>query len=298
MLPVHLPTDCALLIGIPLTKQEFLNESQPCSRLDYARSFREQLTGLSDSDLWARYESVVVEPAVSAMDFARASGVLVTARTSLDAWKAAVSSRTVVSLVAHWHPAGFTASIIQRIPGLVDDVRQSQGAAAQRLAQALCTETSVTLDQPQVLADVLNASLRHSLVVPEEWEEGVTWVANDQEQVLHRNFESVATEFSQWQLTPPGMELSDGIHSANDIVSRVPDQCTATFDLRMCHSVILGEALKRAAPLSRIVMNARLVRPSVQLPLYKGVLMLLETGRYDFSGAVAKLHTEVVRRLT
>lgn len=196
-----LPSECALAIAIPLTKDGFLEQSESPTR-DYARLFREQLSGLGVGELWEKYRSAVVEPAQRAMESAARSGVMVVADVSLFEWTRVIGARRVVSLVAHWSDAGIT-----------------------------------------------------------------------------------------------GVELADAVHRPAAIVATLPTGCDSTFDLRMCHSFVLGEALKRAAPKCHVVMNERAVTPSIQLPLYGGIIKLLATGRYDFGGAVYALTNELRRRL-
>jgi hypothetical protein len=65
----------------------------------------------------------------------------------------------------------------------------------------------------------------------------------------------------------------------------------------MCHSVLLGEQIKRAVPHIRVMMNQRAATPAVQLLFYQQTIALLETRRYDFAGAVSTLRNALLERL-
>jgi hypothetical protein len=292
---IHLPTDCALLFAIPLTKQEFLLDSHENSGKEYAQLFRNQLMGFSEENVWDRYESAVAQPAHSVMEFAKMRGVFTSDRTTAEIWQTAVRNKQVVSLVAHWRSAGFSARIIEQVPNVVAEINLAQGPAGRTMSNAL-SAVGADVESPQTLAKLLNDSLRHAPVTQEESQGGVIWVANDPDQILDRNFEIVRAEFPHWPLQTVGMELADGVCSVTDMMGTFSSEYDGTQDLRMCHSVILGEAIKRVAPRSRVVMNQRAVRPSVQLPLYKEIVQMLETRHYDFAGAVMALHKAILKR--
>jgi len=284
------------LFAFPLTKREFFADSKDDSGKEYARLFRTQLAGFSDEEVWARYENVVLEPATSVMEFAAAHGVLTRSRATAEVWRDTVREKQVVSLVAHWHAAGFSSEMIKNLPGVMSDIKAAQGPAGRAMNQALAVKR-INVADAEDLAIILNEFLCSTLIIPDRPQPGLEWVTNDPEQILVRNFDVVRMEFTHWQLRPAGMELADGIYSVAEMVSTFSSEYNGTLDLRMCHSVILGEAIKRAAPRCRIVMNQYPIRPLVQLPLYKLVLGMLEKGNYDFAGAVMALHKAIMERL-
>jgi hypothetical protein len=294
---IHLPTDCALLFAIPLTKEEFFEDSRSSSNKQYARLFRMRLAGLSDEDVWARYKTAVVQPAVSVQSFIQTRGVFTAGRATAEVWHTTLRHRPVVSLVAHWHGAGFTVDMLERVPELIQEIKAAKGPAGRAMARALIAAAPSHLGSLDTLTRVLNAALRATAVIPEELQAGDVWVENDPDQILDRNFEVLRTEFPHWELQPAGMELADGIYPVTEMVSTFSHCYEGTLDLRMCHSIILGEAIKRAAPQARLVMNRRPVTPSVQLPLYQEVVQMLETKRYDFAGAVTSLQNALMERL-
>jgi len=280
-----------LLLAIPLTMDEFYSDCELGSRKEYARLFRAQLASLPMSQVWTRYERIVVTPALHAVRIARSRGALIYTRASVSDWREAVRARQVVSLVAHWRAAGFTAELIRAAPEIVTDMATSPARVASAMRRAVTDTTS----SASALATGLNKALRGSLLSP-GGQDGAVWVANDPEQRFEKNWQCLRQEFPGWGLPESGMELSDGSLPASSMADAFPGDYTGTQDLRMCHSVILGEAIKRAAPRSRVVMNQRPVRPHTQLALYGAVLEMLATGRYEFAEAVLALNAAVMRR--
>jgi hypothetical protein len=289
---IHVPADCALLIAIPLRESEFYDDCEVASGKEYARIFRAQLSALPIEQVWEKYERVVARPVTEAVGAARARGVLTHTRASVGVWRNVVEERSVVSLVAHWKAAGFTSDVIGATPNLLNDLADATGPAGRAMQLAVTAYGGVSSG---ATAHVLNDCLRAALLESNE-SRSVMVVANDPEQCLDRNWTHVMAEFPHWRLQESGMELADVRASATSMATAFRQEYTGTQDLRMCHSVMLGEAIKRAAPRSRVVMNQRPVRPLAQLALYGGILELLATGRYDFAAAALALHSAVMRR--
>src|SRR5260370_1706959 len=232
----HLPTDCALVFAIPLSERDFFSGSQSTSDRGYAQQFKTQLGSLSDEEIWAKYEQAVVQPALSAIEFAEARGVRIECRATLDVVQRIIQERVVLSLVAHWHTGGFVAATAERLPGLIPDICTSEGPAGRSMAAALADTVGLDSVTPSVLTSLLNRRLRTRLFVEEDPHAGVTWVANDEEQIFDRNFTKVREEFPKWSLQPAAIELAYHIHSVPEIISIISSEYEGTIDLRMCHS--------------------------------------------------------------
>jgi hypothetical protein len=227
-------------------------------------------------ELWVRYEAAVVTPALSAIEFAGSKGVRIERRITPEQLRETLQEKRVVTLFAHWRQGGFTRDSIQDPSWYVSEIRAARGPLGRALAQSLPHLASV---DSGTLAEFLNERLRSFIVIEDsEQQSGATWVANDPQQNLDRNFEVFRTEYPNWNLPPVGIELANGIQSVSDLVRMVSSKFSGTLDLRMCNSVLPGEAIKRVAPRAQVLMNRELVTPEVQLALYKQTIHLLETG--------------------
>jgi len=94
------PADCALLVGVPLTRSEFERQFED-PRHDFSRHVARELGGGSGAeDAWYAYRSSVeiVESAVRLLE--RWGGHVVPRATVAD-WPAALASHKAVALLAH-----------------------------------------------------------------------------------------------------------------------------------------------------------------------------------------------------
>jgi hypothetical protein len=80
-------------------------------------------------------------------------------------------------------------------------------------------------------------------------------------------------------LIAPGnrIELSDGLHTAQAIIDRIPRRFAGLVDLTVCNSVLLGELIKRQRPDCLIVMNRETTELRVRAVLYRHQLRYLAT---------------------
>jgi hypothetical protein len=290
----HLPSDCALVLGIPLTRGEFAAGLSPGSDREYARTFCGRLASIELA--WERYEEAVARPALEVAETAAGLGVGVYRSGSLDDLRRAVSQRGVVSVVAHWRQAGFTSSLIALTPAIGSALRDCGCEACSLLRSELFLRGLAPESDPGASAPELNRILESKLIIPNPLSDGVIWLASA-EPTLHRNWAVLQERHPEWCLRSAGMELADGVYPASSITQLFRPDPGITLDLRMCYSTLLGEEVKRVARRTTVMMNRRPATPAIQLPLYAQTVAMLSSGCYDYIAAAATLRNAVARRL-
>jgi hypothetical protein len=100
----HSPADCALVVAIPVTKEEFERDAALGAAKDFAPNIVEQYAG-QISAAWMSYKPFALYLAEVAK-YAQDHGVLVKTAASLADWVACLKSRSVVTLVAHCKETG------------------------------------------------------------------------------------------------------------------------------------------------------------------------------------------------
>lgn len=295
----HLPADCALAFAIPLRRAEFFAQlTSAGADREYVRLFRGQLGALSEDALWRQYDDRVAGPALQAARAIAQRGGRVIEQTTRSILRDALKQHPVVAVMAHWRVGKFAFGSSDEARAVLTQIEAGTRPVCRALAAVAPRSDSINgSDSLARVAAGLNESLRHRLIVSSDAPADDRWLSNDPDQLQDWNVSALREDFPHWPLVQAGMELADGVHPVNAIVDLVDPDYEGTLDLRMCHSVILGEAIKRAAPRARIVMNQRELTPSIQLPLYAQAVQMLETGQYDFSGAVAALHQALIKRL-
>jgi hypothetical protein len=288
-----LPSDCALLFGIPLTRDEFAADLSSRSDREYASIFRGRLASLDMA--WGRYAEAVARPAIDAVRIAADLGVQVSHSASLAEFGHALS-KLVVTVVAHWRGAGFTSRVLVSAPTIAASIRGCGCDACCLLESGLTGRGLVPEGDPEVVAAELNRILESALIVPDAPAEGVTWVASGAS-MLHRNWDVLRKRHPEWHLAAAGMELAGGVSPISILTDLFRPDPGVTLDLRMCTSSILGDEVKRVARRTTVMMNRRPATPAIQLPLYARTISMLSSGNYDYITAATTLRDAVAERL-
>lgn len=289
------PADCALLFGVPLTLEDFRADLQAGREKDYiAGSFGYPERPVA-STLWEIYHDSAEFMSGVAADVKRL-GVTVIRQARYEDVADVAKTHAVVTIVGHWRDGAVREWEIDDPRALAARLNVRGDDLASRLRGMLKGQTSGPLDD----ADLLDE---------DGWRKWRRAVARDISEKLPDvplgdDLWFAATEGSQ----PPaadvrrdingtflrrhlgylfrgtiGVELRDGIYSAADIAARLPARWRGTLDLTVCHSVLLGEVVKRAFPTSTIVANRQRASPELRLAIYRELIRILHDtpGPYD-----------------
>src|SRR5262245_12357479 len=98
------PTDCALIVAVPLQRSEFMADY--AAGTDLLEHFVKPQRSRDTDVLWAMYEASATT-VVAVIDRARRRGVTVVTRAVLADFARCLERFQVVTLVAHWRSALF-----------------------------------------------------------------------------------------------------------------------------------------------------------------------------------------------
>ena len=89
--------------------------------------------------------------------------------------------------------------------------------------------------------------------------------------------------------TSRDIELADGLRSVDEFISEIPQDFIGVLDLTVCHSVVLGNAIKRERPEITIAMNRHAASARTRLVLYLAILRELKRKPQLFGDAVVNV---------
>jgi hypothetical protein len=289
------PGDCALAVGLPLTREEFMGGLT--SGRDFARHVRRTnfRHGLSEDYYWEEVYRPVTETVLRVCNRVEKVGVAVRESVTLEDLAELVRCYKVVSLVGHWRFMALVPEDLLDAYRLIDALRGPEGALHTAISAAMQRRSPELWKQyhpgsPGVLLASLNEMIRDAHL----WyhREGGLSVREPTEEDLQR-LTRPAVEQAFPTLIRQGLaiELSDGMHKIGEIVDAIPAGFDGLLDLTICNSVILGAAIKRVRPGCTVAVSRYSVEIAVRTALYSLVIEELKHGGLSFMDAVARVHS-------
>ena len=153
-------------------------------------------------------------------------------------------------------------------------------------------------DGRQLVADFLKAALR-ALAAPlaSDQADPAPWLVrvHDPTGLEAENRTWIEAWEPGWFQRGNRVELLDGLHDVAGIDAMVPRHYEGIFDLTVCRSVVLGEALKRTRPQMLILRHRYPVPVARALSMYKAALQLVANG-WNYAQAVVDIHHGLLTR--
>jgi hypothetical protein len=298
------PSDCALAVGVPITREAFVRDLEKPALKDYASHFKQLnfLSGVSN-EYYADLFEASAKVARRVCDEVEALGVCVVRAADLGDLSNLLARFKVITIVTHWRfmklrpedildihqlweslatPASRVHSAVARAlskedPTLLAAASSSQVDSADfrlRLAGAL---TSVVVASHRAYKVSDNSSETESVPAPNEVLERLTRIE------LEQSFAG---------LIAPGksVEFSDCMRGVSEIVASVPKGFSGLLDLTTCNSVILGKAIKSSRPNCVVAMNRYETPLHVRMPLYKLVIEELARSPSPYADTLSRFH--------
>lgn len=303
------PSDCALALCIPLTKRSFLEGLDPASPKDFVKSDAARLGRMTAAERWERYLPIVrtVERLRRELE---PLGVTVVPEVTPAKLLGLLSARTVVTLVAHWRFAPFSAGDILDVAGLVRRLRAPRtpleehvarefkergrghlldsgprdGEALEKLRDALAAELKMMLDKGQSI-------YASSALVPGPQQA-------DAGAPFHLTRIALEDEFPDVIRPGPSVEFHDGLKTIPEVVKVIPPNFSGVLDLTVCNSVLLGESIKRRRKGFLVICNRRRAAIHSRLIRYRYIIMELARRSDQFTRAVTRLSVASLEALT
>lgn len=299
------PHECALAVGIPLTREQFIEDLSRPDLKDFASHVRREnlQPDVSNEYYWGRYEGSV-RVARRVCEEVKALGVTVCLTVTPGELTELLRNFKVVTFVTHWRFTRLLPEDLIDVDGLLNSLARPASRVQWAVRQALLAR------DPDVLADTSRWAERATGV-----RERLTLALSAIAVASHALYRSVADDappaedqyrtdelerltrveleraFPNQVAFGKSVEFSDGMRSVQDVVDAVPVGFNGTFDLTSCNSVILGKAIKASHPNCLVAMNRYPTDLYVRMPIYKLAIEYLNENHIPFTEALIRFHT-------
>ena len=259
------PSECALLVALPLSRGELLAELGSAHPSDFVRGIRARFPATPLQTICDGYADEVASAAQVVAE-ARALGVTVALGAGLADLAALTARFHVVSVLAHAPNPGITATDILDVQALLALAADGSSPDRKRVRRHLRLR-GVNLRESAAAPAI--AAILHALL----W----THVAQGTRRLGQLDRTRIEDAFPRVIAPAPVIELGDGLHSLAAIRGAVAPSFDGVLDLSTCTSIVLGEALKRSRDDFLVLVTGRATHPKLRLILYQ--LRLQELAR-------------------
>lgn len=293
------PSDCALAVGLPLTREAFLGQLSPGYPGDFARSVvcARPRAGVDPEAYWTTdYGPVagVVERVCSRVERLGVRVVRAARRADLGGL---LRRYRVVTVVAHWRFVGLGADDLLDPAGLLAELTTPRILLQQQIARAVAVRAPELLADgpgqdraraPEVLLEALNSMIADA---HRGYHRGGVGDCAAHEEVLQRLTRPALEEAFPTLVRAAGsVELADGMHTVGEFVGEVPLDFAGVLDLSVCNSVLLGHAVKRIAPECLVANNRYPADLARRITLYRLVIEQLSRRSGSYPDAMSFVH--------
>ena len=222
---------CALLFGIPITREGFERSAKLGAQSDYMTGM---LRGMNPALVWVEEYERVARAAQQLVSTARDLGARVYETATLSDFAAATNCFQYVVLFAHWRGAMFRQS----------DITGDIAAIFERMDQArLLSNIRSKRRDPDALVDALNEAIAEMTVLDQL--PGAIAETGRRTRALGQTLCRDLLDELLFGLTLPGnrIELFDGPHDLNEMESALWISFSGELDLALCNSVALATFL-------------------------------------------------------
>jgi hypothetical protein len=268
-LDYHKPSDCALLVAIPLTKERFMLDLARPDEKDYATHVKESRfldkpeakRFAAEESHWNVYYKTAAEIILWHCRQAGRLGVTVKTDGTLNDFNELLKKYKVVTLLSHWKFTKLYPSDVFDPFLFFETIEHPQTSVQKSLFREFAQKTPDLLrgknkhsysfeELQEMIAAVVNPLLTnaHSFYkknpyLPEN--------AQDKESELLEvpsleRLTKVTLElnFSHCITPRKAVELADRMYTVSEVVDSIPKNFSGLIDLTVCNSVILGQAIK------------------------------------------------------
>jgi hypothetical protein len=287
------PRDCALGMAIPLKVEAFAHDLAAAVDKDFAKHFVRMNTPsrpVSDNFYELAFKAVAdgMERACSAVE---KRGVKVARCLTLLDLPGLFAQAKVVTIFAHWRFVSIREDDIIDPEAILKQLR-SPDEEVHRLVreEALRRQFDLFESDRACLATLLNdiAAAANATYLHSREHDDVFEVMPG-EAILHRvTFES-AFEGS----IRPGrcIELFDGMHTVWEFIEAIPSAFEGLLDLTVCHSMVLGRAVKKMRPRCVVALSRRPVDLRVKIALYEIAVRMIRCRPQPFMSVLSQIAT-------
>lgn len=282
------PQDCLLVIGIPLTIESFMKNTENTSSKDFAKSVKRGFK-LNDSQLIEKYKQFI-ELFQKNIDEIRKLGGNVVTDFSLHDLKI-ISEYKVFTLLSHWRTSKIQPSDFKDINKVKDIIIENPKIFNElsthiKTIDAGSTKEELSLLLNELIEDKLFLKNSKTVYSLDEFEHPAIYI-----QYLNRNFlESI---FEDNLEVGNSIELFDGMYSIDKFVKCIPNNFANLFDLSICNSIMLQDEIKKSHRQCIVFASKDTVRLDYKIIFYKGLIKKLQQKNMSYIDGYFELIKEL-----
>ena len=306
-LPNVRPSDCALALAIPLTREQFLSDlANPIK--DYASHVkrRNYLDWRTDEDYWEIFRPIAGTISRISRDVEKL-GVAISNYTSLGEFGAMFDNFRVITLVTHSRFNSLKPSEFGDPRGFIELLRSPENLVQKSIGDILLPvlgqngSESVSGASDDDISEKIVRELNlviskaHTFYGTQEKNDSSDPQA-DSEMLGDRPLERL-TRYAIEQAFPGhiqeghSIEFSDQMSTVSDLVAMIPGDYSGLLNLIVCNSVIAGELIKYYRPACFVATNRYPAQPHVRMAYYKLAIYELARTPMPFIDAITRIHT-------
>ena len=296
------PSDCAVAITIPLTREQFLDDLSRPFEKDLVHHFRSG-KGLKNADpeyCWEIYASEEAAFAEAILSEVERQGVTVVRGARLADLSALLSNFRVVTLVAHQRSVPIEMNDVLDARRLLQLIRSPQNALQRSLTEKLAALGSPLLKAEPVnqlggveiqrlVADEIHSitdiAEHHAAGEVSDWDFGT-------QRPFRRVLIRLEFELAYPEYIVPGrvVEFGDRLRSVREVVESIPDAFSGLIDLTLCRSVIPAASIRASRPNCLVVASRKPKELRSALYLYGLQIKLLAENPAPFIEVIKQVH--------
>ncbi|MGD2071065.1 MAG: hypothetical protein PVI57_20520 [Gemmatimonadota bacterium] len=295
--PSASPADCALLIGIPLEREQFDRDLAAPDRYDFAARIKARY-GLSTDGAWRLYGRSAAY-ARRVCDEVAGRGVTVVRSAGIDELRSSFRGSGVVSLAGHTRLVPLCDSDVED----PDRLQQRILAGRDLISSALRAELHSALgDSPwpraELLAALASLSERAHRALGEEhpFATGGMPATGGSVPVEHLNRVTLETTYGDAVRASEVVELRDGLHPLSSFIEAISDDWSGVLDLTLCNSAVLAPWIKRHRRRCLVVANRGSASLDVRLARYHVTIKSLDREPRPFVETLGRVHRTLTER--
>lgn len=268
-------TEFALLVAIPLTRNEFADDEQRPT--DFVRAYSTPM-GPRLTSAWTAYApyAALCQQIVGEVE---GWGVAVVRRATLQSLATAAGRSKTVTLVAHARGPEITTLDLMDVPRLRASIADVMGALGAPDTQPVDADSLASC-----LNDALGPEDVEDDTMPET--EAMAWRVALYRKRWERRL--IAEDLTEGALAGgPAIEFHDGLAPIQVVRDRLPH--FRTLDLTVCDSVLLAECIRGTHADGIILSNPRPTTPDFRLAVYREAVRFAARHHTSYPDAVIRL---------
>jgi hypothetical protein len=300
------PSDCALAIAIPLSREQFLADLARPEEKDFVHHFRRE-AGLLKADAefcWEAYQDAEAILAEAVCGETERHGVTVCHAARLADLTALLQRFPVVTLLTHWRFVPVNPNDVTDAGRLLESLRSPRTDVEQAIR---CTFELLDADllRPEVTAKIRPETLAQRAAdvvsaVVNEVERFYLDGAASRDLSLEQMPDGLRDRLTRWEfeqafpdcIAPaPMIEFAEGLRTLPQLIEAVPRDFRGVLDLTVCNSVIAANSIRHVRPDCLVAANRKPAVLRVRLYLYGLVVKLLSKQPRPYIEAVTQIRT-------